>query len=98
GRWVGQRDEDRGGGGPPGGDGLLDDRQAALVAVLVAESLEDASGGVALLPGGLPVVLEDLVDDGQEAVELGPGPRGRAAIAGRLGVLEDLGQRVPVDL
>ena len=38
---VGQRDEDLGGPAPPGGDGLLDDGQAAGVAVLVAEPLED---------------------------------------------------------
>ena len=82
----------------PGGDGLLDDGQAALVAVLVAEPLEDPAGGVPLLPGGLLVGLEDLVDDGQEGVELGPGPGGRAAVSGRLGVVEDLLERVPVDV
>src|SRR5206468_4280776 len=67
------------------------------VAVLVAEPLEDAVGGVPLLLRGLPVILEDLMDDGQEGVELGPRPGGRPE-GGRLGVVEDLGQRVPVDL
>jgi hypothetical protein len=38
-----QGDEDLGRAEPPGGDGLLDDGQAALVAVLVAEPLEDAA-------------------------------------------------------
>ena len=95
---VGQRDEDLGGPEPPGGDGLLDDGQAALVAVLVAEPLEDPAGGVPLLPRGLLVGLEDLVDDGQEGVELGPGAGRRAAVAGRLGMVEDLRERVPVDV
>ena len=38
------------------------------------------------------------MDDAQEGVELGPGPRGGAAVAGRLGVVEDLLERVPVDV
>ena len=94
---VGQRDEDLGGPEPVGGDGLLHDGQAALIAVLVAEPLEDPPGGVPLLPGGLLVGLEDLVDDRQQGIELGPGSGCRAAVAGRLGVVEDLGERVPVD-
>src|SRR5512135_2603288 len=76
----------------------LDGGQAAFVTVLVAEPLEDAAGGVPLLPRGLRVGLEDLVDDGQEGVELGPGPRCSAAVAGRLGVVEDLLERIPVDV
>ena len=44
---VGQRDEDLGTAAPPGPDGVLDDGQPALVAVLVAESLEDPPGGIA---------------------------------------------------
>ena len=63
---VGQRDEDLGGAGPPGADGDLDHGQAALVAVLGPEPVEDPLGGVPLLLGGLPVVLEDLMDDRQE--------------------------------
>ena len=35
---------------------------------------------------------------GKEGVELGLGSRGRAAVSGRLGVPEDLGERVPVDV
>ena len=38
------------------------------------------------------------MDDGQEGVELGPGPGRGAAVAGRLGVVEDLAERVPVDV
>ena len=59
--------------------------------------LEDAAGGVPLFPRGLLVVLEDLVDDGQERIELGPGAWDRTAIARRFGVLEDLLESVPVD-
>ena len=75
-RAVGQGDEDLGRAEPPGGDGLLDDGDAAGVTVLIAEPLEDAAGGVPLLPRGLLVVLEDLVDDRQEqeswAWDVGP--------------------------
>jgi hypothetical protein len=95
---MGQRDEDLGGPEPLGGDGVLDDAQAALVAVLVAEPLEDPSGGMALLPGGLLVVLEDLVDEGQEGFELGPGSGDDAAVWRRLGVIEDLPEGIPVDV
>jgi hypothetical protein len=66
--------------------------------VLVAKPLEDAAGGVPLLPRGFLVVLEDLVDDGQERIELGPGTWDRTAIARRFGVLEDLLESVPVDV
>src|SRR4051812_5215997 len=66
--------------------------------MLVAEPLEDPLGGVPLLPGGLLVILEDLVDDGEEGVELGPGAGLGPPIARGLGVSEDLGQRVPVDV
>ena len=60
--------------------------------------LEDAAGGVPLFPRGLLVVLEDLVDDGQERIELGPGAWDRAAVARRFGMLEDLLEGIPVDV
>jgi hypothetical protein len=69
-----------------------------LVAVLVAEPFEDAAGGVPLLPGGLLVALEDPVDDGQERLELRPGAWGGAAVAGRLGVVKDPLEGIPVDI
>jgi len=57
----------------------------------------DPHGGVPLLPRGLAVVLEDLEDDRQERFE-DRGPLGEgAAIAGRLGVGEDLFEGLPVD-
>jgi hypothetical protein len=43
---AGQGDEDLGGPGPPGGDGLLDDGQAARIAVLVAEPLSSLGLGL----------------------------------------------------
>ncbi|MBV8236789.1 MAG: hypothetical protein JO075_13910, partial [Acidimicrobiia bacterium] len=57
--------------------------------MLIAEPLEDAAGGVPLLPRGFLVVREDLVDDGQERIELGLGAWDRAAVARRFDVIED---------
>jgi hypothetical protein len=57
---VDHRDKDLGALAPPFADGILDRRQVAVVAVLVAEPLEDPAGGVPLLLGGLLVGLEDL--------------------------------------
>jgi hypothetical protein len=94
---VGQRDEDLGVAAPPGADGVLDDGQAASVAVLIAEPPVDPHGGVPLLPRGLPVVLEDLVDDGQERLEDRGPPRRGAAVAGGLGMGEDLAEGLEVD-
>jgi len=95
---VGQGDEDFGAGASPGGDGLLDDGQLAAIAVLVTEPLEDPPGGVTLLPGSLAVVLEDLVDDGEERLELGLWPGSGSSVSGGLGVVEDLPERIPVDV
>ena len=95
---VGQGDEDLGGGEPPGADGVLDDGQAARVAVLGLEPVEDPLGGVPLLLGCLLVVLEDLMDDGQEGIEDRGPLRLGAAVARRLGVVEDLLEGLPVDL
>ena len=46
----------------------------------------------------LLVILEDLADDREEGIELGLGTGGGPAISGRLGVVEDLLERVPVDV
>jgi len=95
---VGQGNEDLGGSQPAGGDGLLHDGQAARVPVLVAEPLEDAVGGVPLFLRGLLVILEDLLDDGKERLELRLRSWRLSAVAGGLGVLEDLLESVPVDV
>ena len=42
---------------------VLDDRVLAIKPVLVAKALEDALGGVALLPGDVMVIVQDVVDD-----------------------------------
>jgi len=66
--------------------------------VLGLHALEDSLGGVPLLLRGLPVVLEDLVDDRQQGLEdgglLGLGP----PIAGQLGVVEDPLEGLSVNL
>ncbi len=70
-----------------------------LVAVLVAQALEDPLGGVALLLGGGLILLEDLVDHPEECSELGSRTLTRALlIASGLDVLEHLLQRVETDL
>ncbi len=68
------------------------------IAVLVAQSLEDASTGVALLGRSLLVGLEDLVDDVQELAELGLRAGFGHPVAGRLGVDENLVQDLGADL
>jgi hypothetical protein len=54
----------------------------------IAEPLEDPACGVPLLPHGLLVALVYPVDDGEKGIALGPGSWCRAAVAGRLGVVE----------
>ena len=48
---------------------VADDAGATPVVMLVAEAIIDASGGVALLGRGVLVVVEDLLDDGEERSE-----------------------------
>ena len=55
----------------PGPHGVLDDGVAAVVVVLGLQAVEDAFGGVALLAGGVLILLQNLVDDRQERLELG---------------------------
>lgn len=97
-RWMGQRDEDLGGSSPGGDDDELDGGQATFVAIFVTEAVEDSDGGVTLLPRGLLVGLEDLMDDGKEGIELGPRPWRGPAVSGRLGVAQNLLECVPVNL
>ena len=49
---------------------VLDYGVLAAEPMLVPEPLEDPLGGVALLPGTLEVVYQDLVDDGGEGLLL----------------------------
>ncbi len=96
-RTMGQGDEDLGVAPPVGGNGLLDDGQLALIAVLVAEPLENPFGGVALLPGRLRVVLEDLVDHREERLKPRPGSGTRSPVSRGLRMVQDLLKRVSVD-
>jgi hypothetical protein len=80
-----------------GGDGGADDAGTASVVVLVAEAFKDATGGVALLGRGVAVVLQDLVDDGQEGAEGGLGPRPDLPEGRWLGVVDDLGDGAEVE-
>src|SRR5665647_3509491 len=70
---------------------------AARVAVLVAQALEDALAGVALLGRRPAIGGEDLLDGGEVRSQLGLGPRQLLAVAGRLAVGEDLLQRLVGD-
>src|SRR5262249_54562310 len=67
-----------------------DDAGAAGVAVLVAQALIDASGGVPLLGRCVAVVVEELPEGGQERAEDRLGPFLRGAGGGRLRVPDDL--------
>ena len=82
-RPVGQGDEDLGVAVSPGGDFLPDNGQSAQIAILIAEPLVGPLCGVALFLGRLGVVCEDLVDHGQEGIELGLWPRVSAAATKR---------------
>jgi hypothetical protein len=95
---VGQRDEHLGGATPPGADGVLDPGQPARVAVLGLETLVDPLGGVPLLLRRLLVVLEDLVDDREQGLEDGGPLELGPPVSGRLGVVEDPLEGLPVDL
>jgi hypothetical protein len=97
-RGVGQGDGDLGGPEPPGADGIIDNCQAALIVVLGLEPVEDPQGGVPLLLEGLLVVFENQEEDGKEGIENRCPLRLVAAVARRLGVLEDLAERLPVDV
>ena len=54
--------------------------------------------GVALLAGRVLILLEDLVNDWQERRQLPFGPGPDLSIARRFAVLQDLRERVPVQV
>jgi hypothetical protein len=76
---------------------LFDRGVSPRIAVFVFESIEDAAGCVMLLAVDGLVALQDLVDYLQEGTDLPLGPWLSLPIAGRLGMLQDLDERVPVD-
>ena len=75
---------------------VLDCGVSAVEAVLIPQPLEDALGGVALLPGTPEVVLQDPVDDAGEGLQLGSSGRGLSPVARRHGVGQHLAHSVPV--
>jgi hypothetical protein len=81
----------------PGPDGVLDHRLVAGVAVLIPQPLENAVRGVPLLPGRLPVVLQDLPNDRQKRFQLTLGTGLALAVTGGLVVGEDLLEGVPAE-
>ena len=75
---------------------VLDDGVSAVETVLVPEPLEDALGGVPLLPGNAMIIVQNLVDDASKGIKLGPTWRALASIPGRHRVGQHLAHRVPV--
>ena len=94
---MGQGHVDLGGVAAQTGNRDLHLGDAARIAVLVAQALEDALGGVALLGGRLEVAGKDLLNRTQVGPQLGLGARRLLAIARRLAVGQDLLQRLVGD-
>lgn len=76
---------------------LADHRDPTGVAVLGTQSVKDSFGSVALLAGRRFILLQDLMDEWQEWIELEPLPGLPLPIAGRLRVLQDLFESLPMD-
>src|SRR5262249_34994372 len=95
---VEQRHEDLGLGLLVSADGIADDAGAAGVAVLIAQALIDASRGVTLLGWGVAVVIDDLLQGGQEGGEDGFWAWRRGAEGGRLGLADDLADGPEVEV
>ena len=93
---MGQRHEHLPGLAAMLSDVVLDRSVSAVEPVLVPEALEDALGGVALLPGTREVILQDPVDDSGERLKLGPSRRSLSPVARRNGVGQHLAHGVPV--
>jgi hypothetical protein len=79
-----------------GRDGGADDAGAGWVVVRVAEAFVDASGAVPLLGRGVPVGVEDLVDDRDERAQDRLGAERAGAVKRRFGVVDDLAERAEV--
>ena len=100
-RRMGQRDEHLLGLTVVLPDVVLDRGVSAVEAVFVPEALEDALGGVALLPGTPQVVLQEPADDAGVGLLLSLSKgwgAGAGSVAGtrRHGVGQHLAHRVPV--
>ena len=77
-------------------DVVLDRGVSAVEPVFVPETLEDALGSVALLPGTPEIVLHDPVDDAGEGLQFGAPGRSLPPVARRDGVGQHLPYSVPV--
>ena len=75
---------------------VLDYRVLAGEPVLISQALEDALGGVTLLPGAATVLIQYPVDHTPVRVQLRPARRRSSTIPGRRRVLQHLAHRVPV--
>jgi hypothetical protein len=69
---------------------------AGWVVVRVAEAFVDASGAVPLLGWGVPVGVEDLVDDRDERAQDWLGAERASAVRGWFGVVDDRADRAEV--
>ena len=95
---VQQGHEDLGLGVAAGSDGVADDAHAACVAVLVAQTLKDASSGVALLGGSRAVVCEDLLDGVQEGPQDGLGSAFELLVGAGLGLVDNFDDGAEVEV
>ena len=75
---------------------VLDYRVLAGEPVLISQALEDALGGVTLLPGAATVLIQDPVDHTPVRVNLRPARRRPSAVPGRNRVLQHLAHCVSV--
>jgi len=97
-RSVLQGDEDLGLSLFPKADGIADDAGAAGIAKLIAETVKEACGGMALLRWSGSILVEDAVDDGQERPQLGLGARDGVLVARWCGRREDSRECRPVEV
>ena len=75
---------------------VLDRGVSTVESVFVPETLEDALGGVALLPETPEVVLQDPVDDAGVGLQFGPLGRTLSPVPRRDRIGQHLAHRVPV--
>ena len=68
----------------------------AVESLFVPETLEDAVGSVALLPGTPDIVLQDPVDDAGEGLQLGLPGRGLSPVTRRDRIGQHFAHGVPV--
>ena len=95
-RRMGQRHEHLPGLAAVLPDVVLDRGVSAFEPVFVPQPLEDALGGVPLLPGKPEVIFQDPVDDAGEGLQLGAPGRILSPVTRRRRIGQHLAHRVPV--